>query len=106
MFGHHPVNASVAGHVADQDLFVLHQVLAHALVCPVVDELLKGHIIWPFIRVGHQDGLLDMIREVASLLDFSKAVVKGSAFLQKPQGVDKVAGISLNIEIMLLPIIS
>ena len=103
MFGHHSLNASVAGHVAYEDLLVVHQVLARALICPVVDELLKGCIIWPFIWVWRQDGLLDMIREITSFFDFSKAIMKGPALRQEPQRVDEVAGISLNIEIVVFP---
>ena len=106
VFGHHPIDAGVPGHMTHQELFVIQQVLTHALVGPVVDKLLQRHIIWPVIWVWNQDGLLDMVREVAAFLDFSKAVVKSSALRQQPQGVDKVAGVSLNIEIMLFPKIS
>ena len=79
MFGHDATNAGVVGDVADQDLLFVHQILAHALICPIVDELLHGHIIRPVIWVWHQDWLLDMIRQVAAFFDLCISVVKCSA---------------------------
>ena len=73
MFCHHSINAGVSCHLAYQDLLVIHQVLSHTLVCPVVDELLEGHVSRPVIWIGHQDGLLDMIGEVAAFLDFLRS---------------------------------
>ena len=79
MFGHDPIRTGIAGDVADENLLVIHQVLAHSLIRPIVDELLQGHIIRPVIQVRHQYWLLDMIRQVAAFFDLCISVVKCSA---------------------------
>ena len=101
-----PIDACVPGHMANEDFLVIHQVLSHALICPSVDQLLKGDVVRPIIWVWYKYGLLYVICEVTALFDFSKAVMKGPALRQKPQRIDKVASISLNIEIMMFPELS
>ena len=65
-------------HMADEDSLVIHEILSHALVGPVVDEILEFDIIRPVIRVRNQDRHLNMINEIAVLFDLSKSVVESS----------------------------
>ena len=75
MLGHDSIDTGVSGDVADQHLFV-HQILAHTLICPVVDQLLEGDVFRPVIWVWHEDGLLDMVHQIATFFDLSIAVVE------------------------------
>ena len=70
-------HTSVPGHVADKDSLVVHEVLSHTLVGPVVDEILEFDIIWPVIRVGNQNWHLDVINQVSILFDLCETVVTG-----------------------------
>ena len=103
MLGHDPVNTGVSGHMTYDNLLVIHQVLAHALIRPIVDELLESDIIRPIIWIVHQNGLLDVVGEVATLFDLCKSVVKGPTLGQEPERIDKMTCISLNVEIMSFP---
>ena len=103
MLRHFTFNAGIPGDMAYQYLLVVQQVLPHALIGPIVHQLLEGHIVRPIIRKWNQDGLLHMICEVSSFTDFCKAIVKCSALGLKPQRVDKMICIALGVQIMLLP---
>ena len=72
------IHTSVSGHVADEDSLVVHDVLSHTLVGPVVDEILEFDIIWPVIRVGNQNRHLGMINQVSILFDLRESVVESS----------------------------
>ena len=103
MFCHDPLNAGVPCDMAHQDLLVIHQVLSHALIGPVVGKILKGDSIRPIIWKWNQDGLLDMICQVTTFTNFSKSVVESSTLGEQPQRVHKMACITLHIQVMLLP---
>ena len=55
---------------------------------------------------GNQDGLLDVIRQVSSWLDLCKSVVESSCLGDIPQGVDKVVGITFDVEVMFSTLVS
>ena len=69
--------AGVSGHMTNDHFLVVHEVLAHTFIRPVVDELLECDIIRPVIWIVHQYGLLDVVSEVATLFDLCKPVMEG-----------------------------
>ena len=88
MFCHDPLNAGVPGDMAHQDLLVIHQVLSHALIGPVVGKILKGDSIRPIIwkwesgwAAGHDlpGSHLHEFQQIGSgKLDFGRATTKSS----------------------------
>ena len=103
MLRHGALNTGVPGDVADQDRLVIKQKVAHALICPSIEEVLKPRVLRPVIWEVYQEGLLDVVFEVAAFSNLCKAVVEGPRLGDVPEGVDKVVGISLNVEIMFFP---
>ena len=77
--------------------------MTHALVGPSIEEVLEPRVLRPVIWEVDQEGLLDVVLQVAAFTNLCKAVVEGPRLGDVPEGVDKVVGISLNVEIMLLP---
>ena len=67
VLGGNTINAGITRDMADQHLFIVHEVLPQSWVGPIVDE-----------RVRRQNGLLRMICQVASFFDFGVPVVEGS----------------------------
>ena len=100
MFGGCAIDRDVPGYVANQDRFVVHQILAQSRVCPAIEEVLEVGNFWPVIWKWDQDWLLDVVRQIASWLDLGKSVVESSGLGHIPQGVDKVVGIPFDVEVM------
>ena len=100
MLGHDALNTGVPGDVADEDRLVIQQKLTHALVGPSIEEVLEPRVLRPVIWEVDQEGLLDVVLQVAAFTNLCKAVVEGPRLGDVPEGVDKVVGISLNVEIM------
>ena len=103
MFGGCAIDRDVPGYVANQDRFVVHQILAQSRVCPAIEEVLEVGNFWPVIWKWDQDWLLDVVRQIASWLDLGKSVVESSGLGHIPQGVDKVVGIPFDVEVMFFP---
>lgn len=95
--GRDAFNPSVSGDVAYQHWFVVHQVLAKTRVGPSIEQVLG------IVRVGHNDGLFNVIPQVSSFLDFRKLVMECPRLGEVPQRVDEVIGVSLHIEAVLRP---
>ena len=89
MLGHRPFHTGVTGDVSDQHRLVVQQVLPKPCVEPSVVEVLKPGVFRPVIWEVHKDGLLDVIFQVATFLDFSKPVVKGSRLGEVPEWLTK-----------------
>ena len=55
------INDGVPRGMAYENLLIIHEILSHALVGPIVDELLELDIFRPIIRIRHQDRHLNMV---------------------------------------------
>ena len=59
------IHNGVPRDMADKDFLVIKEVLSHALVSPVVDEILVADIFRPVIWERHEDGHLNVVNQVA-----------------------------------------
>ena len=74
MFGGCAIDRDVPGYVANQDRFVVHQILAQSRVCPAIEEVLEVGNFWPVFWKWDQDWLLDVVRQIATWLDLKARV--------------------------------
>ena len=61
VLGCNAIDDGVPCDMGYENLFVIHEVLSHALVGPIVDEVLELDIFRPIIRKRHQDRHLNMV---------------------------------------------
>ena len=103
VFCHGAVDGDSAVDVTDVDHFVVPEVLAIALVGPAVHEFLPGDFIEELIRVVHNERDLDVLCDVATLLDLSASILENAGLGVDPQGMHKMCSVSFDVQVVFLP---
>ena len=103
VLGCNPIQLCVPCDVHDKNGFVIDEVAATAFIGPTIQQALKCGVFRPGVWEVDQERLLHRVRQIASLLDLSESVVKGSALRVVPEGVDEMVRIALDIEVVFLP---
>ena len=90
VFGCHSSEVGVPRDVRDKDGFVINEVSSQTFIGPPVHQGLQSCVLRPSVGKINQKWLLHIVGQVATSLDLSIPVVKGSALRVVPERVHKV----------------
>lgn len=97
VLGDQPIHLCFLFEMAHSCFLLVHEVLAQILIRPGIDEVLERYF---FLAVGRE---INVYGHLYMVLEEAVPVCEGSGLSDQPEGVHKVAGVALDIEIMLLP---